>query len=231
MKYFLKVIALISIGLFVQATSPDCKETVRSYIRGLASIKESSSKAYCMHYETLNYGKDNAEVKAFVKMILKGNSLVYESDYISIYQDDKEVYTLVHPQKVIVKSKPNSAKIKEMRMKKGGVLQDSVFKVSTLKSCTDGFLNSSPVRITELALTEQGSKTFKVTKIVYYFNEKENRLDKQELYYIPGAKIVKQEILFKEMSFDYKGKIKSHARDYLYNGSKLDSRYKDYKFQ
>jgi hypothetical protein len=182
-------------------------------------------------YAQTAFSSENIEVK----MILSAQQLFYESKYISIYQDATDVFTVLHPRKTIVWSKPEKA---TQAVNADAILQRISFQKKKLvenanvTQCNQTTLNGKTVQVIELVTDQKAKEEFYIDKIIYYYHLPSKQVVKQIIGFVEEYKFEKQEITFHQLDTHYQGKVAKSARENVFIKDKqLRVAYKEYHLE
>lgn len=192
-----------------------------------------AKQTYYIHYQIMTDMRSGSspDSKEEVKAMVGSTGMYYVSKTISMYSDAEEIYTVVHPQKKIIRSRADKKIDPNLRRQQGALLQDSLIDNATILPCQQGTYHEKKVTVINLLPNAMAVKKLKIDKITYYLNETNQTMEGQEIFYSKASAIQKREIRFHALDFDYKGNIKSKAKDYLFDGDKLKSSFKGYTFE
>ena len=140
------------------------------------------------------------------KMYFQGDKMYYQSSYISMYMDKENTFTVIHPQQTIVwnKGKIKADKIREMT---ANAVQDTLFKYSTVASCKETKDPSGRVFKELTLIPYKSSKILStVQSVVYYYDVKEDRLYRSEIYYKGKSPKLRESTTYKIIDYNYKRK-------------------------
>lgn len=230
-------ILIILLALHPSAPSgdtDDCRQKLKTYSASV-SMKElpGAKQLYYIHYQVFTQmrSEKNPDTRTEVKAMLGSAGMFYESDVISMYKDAEEIYTVVHPQKKIVRSIADNKTDMNLRRQQASLLQDSLIDNSLIRPCQKGIYHGKNVTRIELAPNASVVKKTAIEKIIYYYNEEKQTMEGQEIFYSKASPMVKREIRFLSLDFNYKGKVKPKAREYLFEGEKLKPAFRGYTFE
>jgi hypothetical protein len=149
-----------------------------------------------------------------VSMILTRNKMFYESRYIAIYQDTSDVYTVIHPQKMILHSRPKPSQPQTEPGQPNPIpgLQARFIQACRVVSLQDVDYNGRKVKEIILQAPEETQKEFGIQSVVYYMDIREMKIEKQIISFTPGHQFRTQTIVFQNMNLNYKGKILASSR-------------------
>lgn len=234
----LKVLLYLIFIPFFLTLSPeedDCKKLLKECSRKV-SMRElpAGKQVYYMHYEMTNQAKPGSNAgnsRTEMKVTLGRSQMNYESNYVSMYRDSMEVYTVIHPQKLIVRSSATKDGDATFRQQSLSKMQDTLIDKGTMKPCRTATYYGKNVKVAELVLHSVASDKSGIERIVYYLNEQKQTIEGQEIFYNQNASLLKSDVRFHMVDFNYKEKFRAKARDYIYEGGKLRSSWKGYKVE
>lgn len=233
-KYLLILLSIPCL-CFGPPSGEECRKQLKAYCHSV-SLKEAPSgkQVYFIHYEMFTVarpGKGGEDSRVEVRASLGKNIMFYESNYVSMYRDSNEVYTVIHPQKLIVRSFSDKTADASFRKNHLSNALDTLIDDGTVKPCRAGTYQGEAVKIAELLLNPASVKKTGLERIVYYLNEQKQSIAGQEMYYTYSSPVLKREIRFHTVDFNYKEKLKARARDYVFDGSRLKTVFKGYQVQ
>lgn len=210
-RLLLPILLLLAVLQPETVKSQDCKKILLDYIRESKALyaKPDSVKVYFIEMTSevvFSPETGKQSTSANTKMYFQGDKLYYQSPYISMYMDKENTFTVIHPQQTIVwnKGKIEADKIKEMT---AGAVQDSLFKYSTVASCKEVKDASGKLRKEITLIPYKSSKLLStVQSVVYYYDQKEDRLQRSEIYYKGRSAKLRESTTYKTIDYDYKKK-------------------------
>lgn len=234
-----KLNVLLVQNLSAQSKS-ECQQTFTKYVLGLGEYEvPKDGKHYFVHtvastfpnkelkeYEPSAYSSENINVRV---VIAKGK-MFYYSNYIDFYQDNNDLFTVIHPQKLIIWRKP------EAKEKQGQSIEFMPFRKQMLEellftSCVDVILDKKKVKKITLTPKTQDIQGV-ISKIIYWYDERISKLEKQEIIYSEGQTNLRQEVIYKEFNPDYREKVASSAVNNVFDSrKKLLDRFKGYSVE
>ena len=146
-----KLNVLLVQNLSAQSKS-ECQQTFTKYVLGLGEYEvPKDGKHYFVHtvastfpnkelkeYEPSAYSSENINVRV---VIAKGK-MFYYSNYIDFYQDNNDLFTVIHPQKLIIWRKPQAKEKQEQSIEfmpfRKQMLEELLFT-----SCVDVILDQN----------------------------------------------------------------------------------------
>ncbi len=205
--------ALVLMGIIhpENGKGQDCKKILLDYIQKSKTYyaKPDSVKVYCIEMITevvFTAESGNKSTSNDTKMYFQGDKMFYQSGYVSMYMDKENTFTIIHPQRTIVWNKGNmkADKIREMT---ANAVQDTLFKYSTVASCKDS-KDPSGKTLKEIILTPYKSSKIlsTVQSVVYYYDMKEDRLYRSEIYYKGKSQKLRESTTYKMVDYNYKKK-------------------------
>ncbi len=169
-----------------------------------------------------------------VKVIAGPHRLYYESTHLSIYRDEKDIFTVIHPQKRILHaaSQSASATADTGPAESFLALQKHFLSDCVLKSSRDTLVEAKPWKVFRLVPHAKYQAQFPIREVVYYFNLSQKRIEKQVVYYHPSHGLLQQTIEYREFSFPFRGKVPRSARSYLLTDrNQLKRTYQQYRLE
>jgi hypothetical protein len=236
------------LGLLVAAslagyaqTKADCKEMLREYQRSMTGSRKPGSGQMLMAHLTVTTvpAKDSPYAQVSlpnqeldVRMIIGPGYLVYESPYLALYRDARECFTVIHPQRLVMRTSlaagqnPGAAGAGELPA--AGPLTDSpLLELSMVQSCRSDVLNGQPVQVIELLCNAEAQRRYRIGRMVYYFDAAHRRVLKQELEFVPGHPTLRQTIVYHTFDPHYRHKP-APAATFLFSGNQLKEKFRGY---
>lgn len=223
---------LLSLTSFKEGNNENnaCIEPLKKCIAKMASFgKPQIGKSYFMHMNMKKDMSDKSKEKdsdVEISMVISATQMIYETATVSVYKDEQDAFTIVHPRKQIVWTKGT-----KMPYNDGGVLKMNAFQNSFLDQCkilscdekeTDG------KKLKELKLVPD--KKFKVKNIAFSFDPSSAYITKIETVYFSGGEILSELLTIHEMDMNYKKSVPKKVRDKIFSSKgKLTATFKGYK--
>lgn len=164
-----------------------------------------------------------------VDMWVSGSLMEIHSSNMSIYQDSKEVFTVIPDKKLVVRSDA----IKDYTRNKTNslVLQDSVFNRGKLKSCKE---IKPGIKEVILSLDEAAIEDYGIKGLEFTIDKKENRIVRVLIHYESSqgsmAMVKNLEYVFKVMKNEPDKKMNTNVSKYFMGSrSELNKQYGTYK--
>ena len=243
------VVQLCFIATFPdQSIGQDKAQYEAKLLKTLERMQEYSmpqgNDIYHLHFSALfvpnanKYSDFDLESKKMeVKLWVGGPKLYYyESDYLAIYKDAREIFTVVHPQKQIVwkKTKPESAKTQtqqaQVQALKG--FQKELITSSMVTSHRDSTWAGKPIKIIQLTPNPEARKKTNIKYLRYYYDPHADFIHRQIIVHTSDYKLKKQVITYHKMEMHYQGQIPSTARAQLFSAeNRLSQKYQGYQIE
>lgn len=228
------------------ASMIECRKMIDNYLKEMQQYTTpESNRWYYMHLLITTVPKpgtpfvraslDNRNVE--VKVTAGKNRMIYESTYLSVYQDEKDVFTVIHPRKAIIWSKPDPdvSKGKEVMAQNMVIGQQKLMQACTVRQCRDTTYEGKPTKIIEMVPDAKAKEDYHIERIVYYYTPSESRMRKQEIDFTANYKIDRQIITYYAMNLNYRSKLPKSAYAEIFEGSnkhrKLQPPYRKYQVE
>jgi hypothetical protein len=237
---------LVAAGSYAQTAvsskSQECKQLLQGYFQALEMLdKNTEGKYKLLHFKVstqVNQSKASSKTSLLdndvnVKIIKGPGMLFYESNYIAVYSDKKDVFTVLYPRKIIVWSKP------EMQLQNEELaliesIRTKLFENAVVSSCKEIEEDGKKLKLIELKVNNEVNvaQKGKIAKVTYFYNIKSNRVEKQVIAYAEGYLIKQQVITYLEENANYPHRsVKSaYARVFASQG-KLQSNFKNFTIE
>jgi hypothetical protein len=238
-KYIYRLIAIIVLvfscqWIMAQKTDTSCVALVRDYVKRMQGYgRPQGKKVYFMDMQVKtvyrpDYAKSDSDVRS--RVYLSADKMQYESAYVSMYQDQYDAITIVHPQKLIVWNPGEiSQESKEMYATLSAI-SDTLFARSKVLVCRD--IKEGDRHLRELVLQPDAGYTHsrKVRQVVYHYDIGERRVYKSIVYYTEDAVRRQETTTYHRLSFNHSAMPFSRAERVIRQANgKLVERYKNYE--
>jgi hypothetical protein len=178
--------------------------------------------------DSLNVPYSESTIEAWYRK----NHIEIKSRDMELYQDEKEVLTILPTKKLILRS---DAVIKDSKSQNRILLKfDTLLNYCTVKS--QNSVKNSSLTLVELDVNDRGIKMSGVKKIFYYLDLKKQSISKVKIIYAHKngsltESIAYAEYDFKVQDYDYKGKkLSDNVSDtFIKRKSKLNQKFSSYK--
>ncbi|WP_157558362.1 hypothetical protein [Microscilla marina] len=222
-------------GLLLWTTVQGNAQSTNKYYQVLQNFMDKMKKVqfpkpgqhYLMHMSIKMIPKTNLAVyqgkveskEAKVKMIVGTHQLMYETNQVSIYQDRQWVFQVFHPQKLILqKNTPKGMFNQHLAYaKKMTQMQNELFAQSKVTSVKDRMYKGKKIKLITTTVAAEAQKKFKVKTVTYFFDMQKQKLEKQVVKFTPAHTLSGQEIVYLQLSPNYKGYVPATAKAAVMN--------------
>ena len=234
------LLALVGYG---QAADP-CQALLEAYAGKLGAYGQGGGKGnYRLHMDiTALPAKGAARQPAApagqtveLKVTATVSKLAYESTYLAVYRDEKDQFTVIHPQRTIL-----HARAGRMPEETGGealagqltALQQGFMKRCRIASCRDTVFAGQAAKVMELRPDPQDQAEYHIRRITNYVLVKSRTVPRQVIEYAEGHGLDRQVVNYHAVDLDYRGKAPGPARAAVFAApGKLLARYQGYRVE
>ncbi|MDB5272084.1 MAG: hypothetical protein JWO58_451 [Chitinophagaceae bacterium] len=229
---------LLSVLTIATASKPTDEEPCVQELRAcLTKMAQQSSpkgnQAYYMHMGIIKKmapGSETPDTDADVKLIISAHQMHYETQLLSVYKDDQDALTIVHPSKQIIRSKGSKIPYNDQALTGVSKLQLDMLSKCTATGCK--LLDKDGVKLKQVILfpNESLKKSAQVKTMTFTYDPKAQDLKTIETRYLPGQPMINEKVSIYNTDFNYKEALPASVLNKVYNSSgKLLSKYKGYK--
>lgn len=235
MKIWIKNIALFFVfGLFfITKVHTQCKERVLTYIKEIGSITEVPKGAHFKLVNRLTYNQEfgglKNEVSQEIKMI--GNRFIYDTEIMSVYQDEVDQFVLIHTQKIITWQNAQKVSNKEEIAREMVSFQDSLISTSKELACVEKKVGKSTHWMGTFEVNSVIKKDHNIKRLITETDQDTKQLKNIKVFYAdhPDGIEVK-EVEYAVMNFNYKGKLPLRLKELVLDKNNgLIKKYAEYK--
>lgn len=230
-QLFLYMLLSIFNWSLAQSDWKDCTKLMDEYRDKMKKIdkpKEGQVYLMDMHYsfitpDSLISNRNNLDVKYYLTKDLS----YYKSNKMDMYSDSKDFIIATHPNKSILwnNSIAKDSTWKDIT-KVGLKINDSLISYLKIAGCRTV---EDKIHVT-MAFTGDYQKKVKIKSVNYIFNKENRMLKKVVINYIPNSKMVRSEITYNKLDFNYAISENKTAREFVFeNSSRLKKNYAGYK--
>ncbi|TVL99813.1 MAG: hypothetical protein CV087_16325 [Candidatus Brocadia sp. WS118] len=234
MKSTCITIFLLVLPVVAQGEQGDCKQRIVISVKNLQKIgKPEPGKVHHLEFNveaTARYTPSNVNnmTKSLVDITITNDQYFYDSDFLSIWTDQQDQFMIMHPKKLIIKSKP-SKDIQKIDYRQQMImdLQDRIL------DNTDN-INCQEIDMSNELITIQPNQKIRdshfIDKIEYTLDRKDHAIHEVTVYYLEPYKLIKQrvEYLALETNIPYSTDLIDKKRVYEANGL-INEKYKNYQ--
>lgn len=234
--FFLFLWLFVPVNYLLAQSIAECQSLLAEYVTTLSDYeKPKEGKNYFVHittstfpnkaskaYKPSNYSSENIEVK----IVLSKGKMFYYSNYLNFYQDNQDVFTVIHPNKLILWKKiPQEKQGKQEENTTSptnpmATLRKQVLDELTMSACTDVVLAGKKVKQIVMLAKKKMKEKSGIETITYWYNPKEKKIEKQEITFVVGYPTLRQEIIYHDFNPDYRGEVANTAINNVYDSRK-----------
>jgi hypothetical protein len=228
MRYLILVMLLGS-SYSTNAQLSDCKDQLISIVRSMQGIdRPAIGRTHFLAFDIQSTAR-NAPTSVSnisntsISISITTEKYSYESDYISMFVDEKDQFIIIHPKKLILKKKnPEGVDRIDFRKEILSTFQDSILKYGEVFIC-DKFKGG--IHNISIRPPDNLRKSLQINKIEYVIDITNNTLKEVTVFYIAPHKLKKQKVTYKEIGlnipskrlnwiFDHRGLLKAEYKSY-----------------
>lgn len=236
MKYILIIsffFSMILTKVHAQGDYAECRKVLKEYVKKISLVNyPSGTQVYYMDmdiaYKIRN--TENPELKMHVEVLMSKDQLSYNSNYVSVFQDEKDAFMVLHAQKTILRSKGGKSEDRELNKSRLTIFQDTIIDLSKIKQCTNIKQEGKDVMMIELEPNEYAKKTYFVKSLKFYYDPIEKALKKISIFYTDEYKMEECTVSYNKVNYNYKGWSSRSAYDkVLSKTGQPVAKFKNYK--
>ena len=244
MKRYLIIMLLFSaISQGVAQTSNTHEETLREIIREMKNLKKVEKGGYYLMdiqlkmtpKTTRYYANMQVEAKDVrLKMILGQEYLLYETEFLSVYQDGKDNFQVFHPDKLILRKPvpPGTFEQYNQLLSNSSQLNDELFDAGRLIDVQDEVINGVSVKKLVYRISRIGAEKYGIQTTAYWYNPQTKKLVKQHSTFVDKHPMQTQEVVYHQLDANYKGRFPRTAKSAVLDKSAaLLPKYSQYKLE
>ncbi len=200
-------------------TEKEIKNMLLGHIKKMNDKGKSLTKQY-QFMDMILETKNNKFVETnHIQMIANEHIFIYQSTQNSIYQDEQDTFTFIHPKKLgfYRKSPPNVFKNWKMQGQMLPELREKLVETGSIKSISDTTWQNKNIKKINLDISEDFKAKINLVSITYYYSLEEDKILGQILFYKKNYQIEYQKVIYNELNYDYKGKVLSKVKDYIFS--------------
>lgn len=159
-----------------------------------------------------------------MKLYYTSNFRRIESEYFQLYQDEKELYTVLLTENLIVKEKSTPFNCDTDSQLGGNMFKDSLLQRARVR-------RYEPVSDKNLVLIEYGfppkcTWAPNVDRMIFYFHQSDSTLSSIETFFRKGATVNRKVLDIKNLSLHIDQAYSASASSYLFQEGKLKPLYR-----
>lgn len=234
---------LTSIVLILMTVSPKtkaqqqgpCVSNMLKYIDRTAqgNIRPEKGQAFFMHYTSENVPHEKFRsnvIKNEFKIYITPTQTILESDDISVYRDEVDLFAVVHPLKKVIWGAAGAAP----EMTNSGIqqlagMQKEILTTGEVTKCETIGSGENKFQKVELIPAKPYRDRYHITSMVILFDPHQDMISKVVISFEEDQDVVTQIVTYKEVNFDYRGfKPVMVKKQFLDKNGKLNKKYPGY---
>lgn len=209
---FIYLICILSIALgsghevVGQQTDTSCAGLVKDYVKRMQEYGRPRGKdVYYMDMQVSTvynpeYAKNDSDVR--VRMYLSADKMQYESSYVSMYQDQHDAITIVHPQKLIVWNQGGALPEQKESYASLMAISDTLFMRSKVIACRNTEENGRQLREIVLQPDAGYRRSRRVQQVVYHYDISEKRVYRSTIFYTEESSRRRETTTYHRLNFN-----------------------------
>lgn len=228
------VLMWLSGGMLAAQNLSDCEQFIASYVEKNALVKKPvGDKSYNILFEisTFSRKQPEQEVKQGVtELILSAGGFIYENESVSLYQDSKNSFLVIHPAKTIVWRSAEKTKEQSSEILNYSGFQKDFLKRGKIGLCKDVTIGGKQLRKSVFEVDSAYKQVYTTDKIEFYYDVNTQTVKRQIVYHTKEKPYVRTKILYLKTDLQ-SNKTVGEARSYILSkDGKLLEKYKEYEF-
>ncbi|MBL4898911.1 MAG: hypothetical protein JKX76_04575 [Colwellia sp.] len=238
-------LALFSAEATAFSDNNDCLKQVKTIYDQLrnAPIDLNGKHTYYVDYSVRTVTRDSMEsgpLDSRIQMWMQGESMRILSKEVEVYQDRKEVFTVMPLQKALVRTDKMLTSQNDHKKQNMALFQDTLFALSKVSYCESLKLNTGVGKRVVLQLSGEGRELLHIKSIVFDIDEAKRQIVKVRVNYAddyksprsPLSQIVYVEYIINHLDFQNNKKIDGPrvVSLFLESNGDLNERYRDYAY-
>lgn len=185
----------------------ECKQLLINYLEKSQSISVPDEGAtyflqMSMTYKANPLIKGTADMQITNQMYLTSDQSIFVSGQIDVYQDQSEIFVVIHSQKKIIRSKAVKRN-KEMFTEHLNLAQRSILDSAASYTCSSKVSGGQTYTILNIKPKDTFRQKTNIFSVAFHFNEL-GTLISQTINYTAKAEYLFQEIVYESLDLDYK---------------------------
>jgi|GEM_PF-2339978 len=239
----LPIFLLLGLVGYGQGADP-CQALLEAYAGKLGAYGQGGGKGnYRLHMDitALPAKGASSEPAALagktveLKVTATAKKLAYESTYLAVYRDEKDQFTVIHPQRTIL-----HARAEQSAEATGGealagqltALQQGFVKRCRIAACRDTLYAGQAAKVMELLPDPKDQAEYHVKRITNYVLVRSQTVPRQVIEYVEGHGLDRQVVNYHAVDLNYRGKPPGPARAAVFAApGKLLARYQGYRVE
>ena len=229
------LIAILAFWAFVLLPAQvvaDCMVDIENYINQMKDIgSPEDGQTYKLDYSVkTNYSPKAGVPNQTVRFVayITNRIMVAESDVVSIYADTLDSFMALHKDKIIHQSKGEKNQLAENDALKMAQQQLLIIKSCTPVKCEKQTIEGVLYHSSRFLLSKEMSDELHIKSIDVLYNIDQQRIYHVIINYNPGQPVITQQITYNLIDYNNTETLKKSARSYIFSGSRLNSKYRDY---
>jgi hypothetical protein len=155
------------------------------------------------------------DVKMKNRMYLTSEQSIYLSDQMNVYQDNSEIFVVVHSQKKIIRSK--SVKTNQEAFTKNlSLVQRGLLDSAASCTCSSKTMNGRQYSVLNVKTKDSFRENTNVVNLVFNFDE-EGELASQIVNFTSKADYIFYELVYESLDLDYKQWKPKSLTNYIFD--------------
>jgi hypothetical protein len=230
----------ISIVLLFSALTPkedgDCINIIRDYIDRMSLIgvpKDNQTYYLDMKIVTIYAPQTNtAASNVGIKMYLNSESMIYETEQFSVYQDESDAFMVLHPQKKIIWNDGGKNPNRDLDRVNIGKSQKALFENGKIVSCQELKYKGIDAKKIVLKVSEADKDALKIEEVVVFYDTGRKMVYEVDIIFEKTQLVRKQVTTYNVINFNYKAKAAGAVRNIIFAGAgRLQPKYKGYTLE
>ncbi|MBD0256966.1 MAG: hypothetical protein ICV83_14705 [Cytophagales bacterium] len=238
----LPVFFLLALVGYGQAADP-CQALLEAYAGKMGAYGQGGKGNYRLHMDITALPAEGAGSQPAalagktvdLKVTATAKKLAYESTYLAVYRDEKDQFTVIHPQRTILHAR--AGKVTEAT--DGAVpagqltaLQQRFMKRCRIASCRDTVYAGQAAKVMVLLPDPKDQAQYQIKRITNYVLVRSVTVPRQVIEYTEGHGLDRQVVNYHAVDLDYRGKAPGPARAAVFaSPGKLLARYQGYRVE
>lgn len=231
MTYGLLFITVMCVGQGLQ----QCKAELRSTLKAINSKEFPQGKTvYAMEYtsRTYRWGSVFPTLESHATMAMANDKIIYTDDNYEMYQDLKDVFMVMHPKKMIIRSNSVIYQDREQKLNQVVSFRDTLIDRLQPTGCELVDIDGKKYKHVTLRADQVTKRKLHVEEMQFTFDQQAKTLKKVKVDYSKNHQDKMMVVEYKTMDFNANKRLKTTAQEYVMNksGDKPLSKYKTYQW-
>jgi hypothetical protein len=148
---------------------------------------------------------------------------------MSGYQDEKDAFMVMHPQRTIVWGKGGTRPDASVLRIVWGKIQDTLIEVSIVKSCQESIVSGKRVKKILLEPNKKFKDYSRVDRMEYILDIEQEKLLEVTMYYLPGEEFISKAVTYHQINWKAKLDMSVGVYYRIFNtNNKFHKKYSNY---